>query len=196
MSEIEKLAELFTKFPGIGPRQARRFVYFLLRNSEAYRKDLTHAITHISDEVQQCRSCFCYAQIQGGQKLCSICADEGRATSELMVVEKDTDVDAMEKSGTYKGTYFILGGVLHLVGNKKQNLREKELLKRLKTDKDISEVILALSATPDGEYTADYLRTKLPDTLTITVLGRGLSTGSELEYADSETLRSALKNRS
>lgn len=193
MSKIETLTELFIQFPGIGPRQARRFVYFLLRSNDAYRKDLTQLILEISKEVQQCKTCFRFAMIRNDQ--CAICSDTNRSKNELMVVEKDTDVEALEKSDVYKGQYFVLGGTLKLTNSKKQHIREKELLTRLKNDENIAEIVLALSATPDGEYTTDYLKQKLPDSVRVTVLGRGLSTGSELEYADSETLRSALKNR-
>jgi len=118
-----------------------------------------------------------------------------------MIVEKDTDVDQVERSGAYKGQYFVLGGTLSLTG-KKSYIREKELAVYLKTyGQKFTEIILALSATPDGEYTTEHLSTKLKESTNInnasvTVLGRGLSTGSELEYADASTLTQALKNRS
>ena len=195
MNEIEKLAELFAQFPGIGPRQARRFVYFLLRNNDTYRKSLAHLITDIKKNVQQCSSCFRHSTMKGAQKVCRHCDDTKRDPTKLMIIEKDTDIDAMEKSGTYKGKYLVLGGTIKLTGKKQPHIREKELLTRLTGDKDVKEIILAFPATADGEYTTDYLRTKLPDAITVTVLGRGLSTGSELEYADSETLRNAFKNR-
>jgi len=117
-----------------------------------------------------------------------------------MLVEKDTDVEQMEKSGAYTGKYFVLGGALSLTG-KKGVIREKELDGYIKRHaNEITEIILALSATPDGEYTTDYLSTKFKDDesiskVRVTVLGRGLSTGSELEYADASTLKQALKNR-
>jgi recombination protein RecR len=117
-----------------------------------------------------------------------------------MVVEKDTDVEQMEKSGAYTGQYFVLGGTLSLTG-KKHVTREKELDTYLKTHaKEIEEIILALSATPDGEYTTEHIALKLKESpsvenFKVTVLGRGLSTGSELEYADASTLTQALKNR-
>lgn len=199
MSDIDSLTELFTKFPGIGPRQARRFVFFLLRQDATYRNQLTRAITDIVESVQQCSKCLRYAKLHKQNPLCDLCADKNRSTEQLLIVEKDTDVEQMEKSGAYTGQYFVLGGVLSLTG-KRNVIREKELIAYLATHgENLKEVIFALSATPDGEYTTDYLVTKCKDDVallaTITVLGRGLSTGSELEYADPATLTQALKNR-
>jgi recombination protein RecR len=115
-----------------------------------------------------------------------------------MLVEKDQDLAALERAGTYRGRYFVLGGVLTLTG--KGAIREKELLKTLekRIKNGLQEVVLALSATSEGEHTSDRIRELLArfrDTLRISTLGRGLSTGSELEYSDAETLRAALSNR-
>ncbi|MAZ67650.1 recombination protein RecR [bacterium] len=200
MSEVDKLTELFTRFPGIGPRQARRFVFFLLRQDAGYRNTLTRAIQDIAANIRQCSLCLRYAQLQAKEPICDICANSGRSKSELMIVEKDTDVEQMEKSGAYSGQYFVLGDTLSLTG-KKSFIREKELASYLKKHGDeLEEIILALSATPDGEYTTEHLALKLEEGTSIknakvTVLGRGLSTGSELEYADTRTLEHALKNR-
>ncbi len=200
MNEVDKLTELFTQFPGIGPRQARRFVFFLLRQNTGYRAMLIRAIQDVATHVKQCSRCLRYAPLHVKEPLCDICADGNRDTTQLMLVEKDTDVEQMEHSGAYAGYYFVLGGSLSLTG-KKYAIREKELVQYLqKYGAALSEIILALSATPDGEYTADYLATKLKDdasvqTARVTTLGRGLSTGSELEYADAHTLVQALKNR-
>ena len=121
-----------------------------------------------------------------------------RDDTQLMLVEKDQDLAAVERAGTYKGRYFVLGGVLTLIG--KGVIREKELLKavekRLKAG--LKEIVLALSATSEGEHTADRVRELLMpsrDHFKISELGRGLATGSELEYSDAETLRAALTNR-
>jgi len=200
MSEIDKLTELFLRFPGIGPRQARRFVFFLLRQDAGYRSALTNAIADVVHQVKQCTECLRYATLHAKKPVCNLCADVNRTDAQCMLVEKDTDVEQMEKSGAYTGRYFVLGGALSLTG-KKSAIREKELAIHLKKHLgEITEIILALSATPDGEYTTDYLTTKFKDGETtkeikVTVLGRGLSTGSELEYADAATLKQALKNR-
>ena len=211
MSTFEKLTELFGAFPGIGPRQAKRFVYFLLTKNKTSLDELTKLISSLPKEIAQCKDCFRYFGGRGSATLCSLCADPNRGTGELMVVAKDTDLEAMEKSGTYHGRYFVLGGTISLIERKNADkLRLKELLSLIESrvhprvsassnqreSASLKEVILALSANPDGEHTSDELKRLLsPTRVKITTLGRGLSTGSELEYADKETLKSALKNR-
>lgn len=200
MSEIDKLTELFMRFPGIGPRQARRFVYFLLRQDNSYRSALTRALTEAVEKVKQCSECLRFAPLHVKQPLCDLCADPNRPREVLMIVEKDTDVEQIERSGAYSGRYIVLGGSLSLTG-KKGVIREKELSDYLKKfGSTITEIIIGLSATPDGEHTTEYLVEKIKDGTfashaRVSVLGRGLSTGSELEYADSATLTQALKNR-
>lgn len=198
MSDIDRLTELFTRFPGIGPRQARRFVFFLLRADSGYRNMLIRAIQETSENIKQCSKCLRFAPLHVQQPLCDLCANTGRSREQLMLVEKDTDVEQMERSGAYHGQYFVLGGTLSLT-RKKATIREKELIGYLqKHGSEINEIILALSATPDGEYTSEHVQGLLKEqsgAATVTVLGRGLSTGSELEYADATTLKQALKNR-
>jgi recombination protein RecR len=117
-----------------------------------------------------------------------------------VVVEHDVDIDALEASLTYKGYYFVLGGLMPLSKQKKmRTIHDVELLKRIKDMAGITEVIFALATTPEGDYTAKELITKIQNSypsIKTTILGRGLSVGAEVEYADPETLRSALKNRS
>lgn len=132
------------------------------------------------------------------QSLCSYCADVNRDDGLILVVEKDQDLMAVERAGTYRGRYFVLGGVITLSG--KGTIRERDLVRvveqRSKTG--LREIVLALSATSEGEHTADRVReilAPLRGPLSLTELGRGLSTGAELEYADSMTLSAALRNR-
>lgn len=132
------------------------------------------------------------------QSLCSYCADSNRDDGLIMIVEKDQDLQAVERTGTYRGRYFVLGGVITLSG--KGTIRERDLVRvveqRSKTG--LREIVLALSATSEGEHTADRVReilAPLRGPLSLTELGRGLSTGAELEYADSTTLSAALRNR-
>ncbi|MBL4644398.1 MAG: recombination protein RecR [Candidatus Pacebacteria bacterium] len=199
MSDIDTLTELFMRFPGIGPRQAKRFVFFLLRQDAGYRNALTRAITDVVSNIKRCEQCLRFAPLHAQKPICNLCADSSREKNLLMVVEKDTDIDQIEKSDSYNGQYFVLGGTLSLTG-KKGFIREKELFSHFKKQDSFAEIILALSATPDGEYTTDYLQTKFKEDehvkeASVTILGRGLSTGSELEYADADTLTQALKNR-
>jgi recombination protein RecR len=193
---VEELTAAFARFPGIGPRQARRFVYFLLSTPQNDRKKIAELITALANDVRQCPDCMRYAN--GTGPLCSYCADSSRDDSVLMLVEKDQDLASVERAGAYKGRYFVLGGVLTLSG--KGVIREKEL-KRIvekRLQKGLKEIVLALSATSEGEHTIDHIKDVLSPFRTqvkLSVLGRGLATGSELEYADKETLAGALQNR-
>jgi recombination protein RecR len=131
----------------------------------------------------------------GESALCNICADKGRDQSLLAVVVSDADLQALERSHTYHGQYFVLGGLIHLASEKTSGLRLRELKAATKRE-GLEEIVLAFPANPEGDATASIIRHELEDTdVKITTLGRGLSTGSELEYADPETLKSALDNR-
>ena len=207
MEAVDRLAELFRRFPGIGPRQAKRFVYFLLTEKPAYSEELAKSITSLKDSVRECPECHRFFASKPDEKntKCSVCKSSGRDRSLLLVVEKDADLEAMEKSKSYNGLYFVLVGTSPLMEEKEEGsnggrIRTKELLDRVSDEKGLSEVILAFSVTTEGEHTAENIESLLRPVATknkfkITVLGRGLSTGSELEYSDSDTLKSALKNR-
>lgn len=201
MSEhIEKLAELFKEFPGIGERQAKRFVYFLLTKHPAYLRDLSIMIDSIKSSVVQCEMCFRYFE-KNGKNICQTCADPKTDASTLLVVEKDSDLDALRRSATYKGQYFVFGGLIDIANEKTiERTRLGELKKRIQKDSAsgiLKEIILAFSLNPQGEHTDMYVRQMLDgvQNLKITSLGRGLSTGSELEYSDKDTLGYALQNR-
>lgn len=201
MDPIERLAQLFEKFPGIGPRQAQRFVQYLLRSSPSLRRDMVDALQHLSGSVQQCRSCMrYYGSTKRTADLCSICANPDRDQSRLSVVASDTDLAALERSGTYTGLYFVIGGTISLASEKMTGLRMHELTKLVteRVERGLKEIILAFPANPEGDATVVRLREELSAAflhITITALGRGLSTGSELEYADPETIKSALESR-
>ena len=193
---FNKLIEYFLKFPGIGPRQAKRFAYFLASQDEKFIKDLSGEISDIKNKIKQCPDCFRFFSRSdlGGKRsdLCSICSGLNRDKNILMLVEKDVDLESIERAGIYNGKYFVLGGVMPLTGDK-NNLRFKELFDKAKNYK---EIILALSANVEGENTARYIEKILePLKVKITHLGRGLSTGAELEYSDSETIKNALEGR-
>jgi recombination protein RecR len=196
MDHIDELAHAFSRFPGIGPRQAKRFVYHLLASPSFEREKLAELVKALGANVRQCAECLRF--YNGTASVCNYCSDRRRDDSLLMLVEKDQDLAAVERAGTYQGRYFVLGGVLTLSG--KGAIREKDLQrileKRIKAG--LKEIVLALSATSEGEHTADHVRLLLSpyrDNIKISVLGRGLATGSELEYSDAETLRAALTNR-
>ncbi len=198
MDAIERLASLFERFPGIGPRQAERFVQFLLRSSPAIRREFVEAVQSLGGGVHQCLECMRFHA--GDKKICTTCGNKERNTSYLAVVASDADLAALEKSGTYRGYYFVLGGTLHLGSESMGNLRIKQLLDALPTrvQNGLQEIILAFPANPEGDATAVRVReevAKKAPSLSITTLGRGLSTGSELEYADPETIKEALASR-
>ena len=200
MNSIDKLSEIFARFPGIGPRQAKRFVYFLLSRNGDYVGELVRAVQSLKKEIVQCGDCmrfFVYPEHSRRAKLCSICADDTRDSSMLMIVPRDIDFEAVERSGSYKGYYFILGGVVPILEKEpEKRIRIKELDTRIKNAKDIKEIILAMNANIDGENTTEFIKQKyqgLP--LIFSTLGRGLSTGAELEYADPETLKNAFLHR-
>lgn len=197
MDHIDELARAFSKFPGIGPRQGKRFVFHLLASPAAERDKLAELVKALGANVRQCPECLRFYNGTTAT-ICNYCTDTKRDDALLMLVEKDQDLAAVERAGTYKGRYFVLGGVLTLSG--KGAIREKELVraieKRLKNN--LGEIVLALSATSEGEHTADHVRQLIApfrDHIKVSTLGRGLATGSELEYSDAETLRAALSNR-
>ncbi len=204
MNPIEKLSELFEHFPGIGPRQARRFVQYLLAASPATRGELSEVVKQLGAHTSQCKRCYRWFVKEGDKNgFCTICANERRDQSMLFVVEKDADVDNVEKSG-FKGLYFVLGGTVPLAAEEPaKHVRMRELLKRVETEgfDTLKEVILGLSATTEGDHTRLLLQEKMMPIaegfgLKLSSLGRGLSTGSELEYADPDTIASALNSRS
>jgi recombination protein RecR len=203
MNSIDKLTEMFGKFPGIGPRQARRFVYYLLSRNGNYTQELVQAVQNLKKEIIQCEKCLRFFAKNGhATKLCSICADDTRDHKMLMIVPRDVDLEAVERSGSYKGHYFVIGGMVPILEKEpEKKVRIRELEERIKNSPELKELILAMNANADGEHTADYIKEKLSplikkvNPLEISVLGRGLSTGAELEYADPETLMSAFLHR-
>ena len=199
MRPLDELISLVSEFPGIGPRQARRIVQFLLTRNPSFIEKLANLMREVKKSTVQCAECFRYTDAAVGG-VCRICADHDRDPKLLMVVEKDIDIEGIESASTYRGRYFVLGGLMPMTQRKNAPiLRTKELMARIEKNA-VEEVILALSTTPEGDYTAQELITtlrkpELPRALKVSILGRGLSVGAEIEYADAETLRNALRNR-
>lgn len=205
MNPIAKLAELFEHFPGIGPRQSKRFVYFLLTRDPSYLNELSRLIGELKAKSTVCIACFrFFPSSSPAQNICALCADPNRDIGTLLVVEKDVDLENIERSGVFSGSYFVLGGrVSILEKNPFERIRCNELLRSIETKiaaRTLKEIALALSLTREGEYTMELLiKTLSPlcaqNKIKLTALGRGLSTGIELEYSDAETLKNALHNR-
>lgn len=201
MNGIQKLSQLFNQFPGIGPRQAKRFVYFLLTTNKQFVSELSKHIADIQSHMSVCTSCFRFFDKGTGNAVqCSICRDKNRDTSLLMVVSHDNDIDSIEKSGSFNGLYFVLGGIIPILEENPENkVRLREIQKKVE-ENGFKEIILGMNATSEGEHTGDVIKKYLShivpkNNIKISVLGRGLSTGTELEYSDSETLKNALRNR-
>lgn len=209
MDKINRLSHLFSEFPGIGPRQAKRFVYFLLTRKPEFLEEMTSLISNLRKEIKTCEQCSKFFQKRNSiSPLCEICGDKKRDKSKLMIVSRDIDLETVEKSGSYNGMYFVLGGSIPILDKNPENqIRLKKLVAflEIKTTKQdsqekLNEIILGMNANPAGEHTAEFLKNALSPfaskyNIKISTLGRGLSTGTELEYSDSETIKNALKNR-
>lgn len=191
---IQNLIDEFAKLPSVGPRQAARFVFHLLdqpkEEIEKFAKKL-----FILKKVKQCAFCNRFTELS---TLCEICKNTHRDRTAICIVEKDTDIESIEKTKRYNGIYYVIG----TEDEKLQLSRLKNLISRIKkSNKDLKEIIIATDATTEGETIALYsarhleeLKKSYPE-LKITRLGRGLSTGSELEYMDEDTLANALSGR-
>ena len=194
---IQRLIQLFSKFPTIGPRTASRFVFYLLKSPEKEIKELSENILNLQKNIKQCSLCFNFFEPKKEETTCNICSDSSRDRSILCLVEKEADFLAIEKTNKYKGVYFVLGGTISVLQKKNvKRIRDQELKKRILKDPKIEEIIIATNSTTEGRATALYLEKILkPFNKKITKLARGLPVGGELEYADEETLLSALKQR-
>lgn len=204
MNSIDKLTQIFSHFPGIGPRQAKRFVYYLLTRNDGTINELVKNISELKKDVAMCSECRrFYEKKNSSTNICDICSGPNRDHSLLMIVPRDSDLESVEKNGEFNGLYFVLGGsvpILEKEPNKK--IRADELVTFLdrKLQNGLQEIILATNFNPEGENTAAFVQDLIqPQTsaknIRISHLGKGLSMGTELEYADSETIKNALKNR-
>jgi len=199
---IQKLIDLFSKFPTVGPRTAARFVFYLLKLPKEEIEELISSVSNLKNTIKICR--FCFNPFQNEGELCEICKDPGRDKSLLCIIEKESDLVSLEKTKKYKGLYLILGGTISTLKKSDiEKFRIKEVEERVKKpsafgidSSEFKEIIIAINPTTEGETTALYLERLLkPLGKKITRLGRGLPVGGELEYADEETLSSALEGR-
>ena len=197
---MEELVELFKKFPGIGPRQAKRFVSFLMHSNNSYRQDLITGINNINNRVITCTLCNRkFIDFRNSDK-CNVCAKK-REDKNLLILAYDNDIEIFEKTLIYGGQYFVLGKYIPLFSEKAHEYIDfDKLYKRIEDlkSKGLEEIILALNATSDGDYTVKVLKEniskKFPE-IKVTLLARGISNGAEIEYADQDTLREALRFR-
>jgi len=185
---FKKLIENFAALPSVGPKMAERLVLYLFKQDKSKLKEFSENLLAIQD-LKSCQRCFNIAE----GDLCEICKDLQRDQKTICVVEEPLDIISIERTGTFKGLYHVLGGVIF--AGKDENLKIAELMKRIQKDKP-EEIILATNPTTEGDATALYLKKKLSAyPVKLTRLARGLSTGGDIEYADEITLSSALTNR-
>jgi recombination protein RecR len=212
---IQKLIDFFSKFPTVGPRTAARFVFYLIGLPKEKVEELIRLIIVLKKNIKICSFCFNpFEPSTSGQEneLCEICKNPVRDKTLLCVVEKESDLISIEKTKKYNGLYFILGGTVSTLKKEEiKKLRVEELIKRIKNPEKFGikngkfkEIILATNQTTEGEATALYLERILKplktggepaEPIKISRLARGLPVGAELEYADEETLKSALEGR-
>ncbi len=202
--DLERLIQLLARLPGLGPRSARRAVLHLMKKREALMLPLADAMAKAADSIAVCASCGNLDTLDP----CGICRDPKRDDRLLCVVEEVADLWALERSGAFKGRYHVLGGTLSAIdGRGPEQLSIARLLERLAAPAAteggdgtsggrVEEVILALSATVDGQTTAHYISERLADNAVIlSRLAHGVPVGGELDYLDDGTLSAALKAR-
>ncbi len=179
------------KLPGLGPRSARRAVLHLIRKRALLLTPLADMMQTVAATARECMNCGNV----GTSDICDICTSQKRGNGELCVVEDVADLWAMERTSVFKGRYHVLGGTLSaLDAIGPQELRIPKLIDRVETE-NISEVILALNATIDGQTTAHYIADQLEGQVTLTSLAQGVPIGGELDYLDDGTISAALKAR-
>ena len=193
ISEIEELIKLISKLPGLGPKSAKRIVLKLVNNRNELVKPLANTLAQVYKNVVRCNLC---GTLKSNSSGCLNCENTKNKFTKICVVEDIADQWSIENSNIFQGYFHILGGTISSAGNKKEDLLINSLIERVKKDK-IDEVILATSATVEGQTTAFYIQDSLKDIdVKITKLAQGLPVGGEIESLDDGTLLSAFKNRS
>lgn len=192
MNEIDHLIQSLARLPGLGPRSARRAALFMLKRRDTILEPLARAMTAAKDKVQTCSVCGNFDTVSP----CGICTSPGRDDSLICVVEDVADLWALERGGTFRGRYHVLGGILSaLDGVGPDDLNIASLLRRARAP-EVREIILATNATVEGQTTAHYIADRLADCdVTISGLALGVPIGGELDYLDDGTLSTAMKAR-
>ena len=193
INEIEDLVKLISKLPGLGPKSAKRIVLKIINNRDEIIKPLANTLAQVYKNVARCNFC---GSLKSNVDGCYNCENIKEKFNKICVVEDIADQWSIENSNIYKGYFHILGGTIASAGNRKEDLLINSLVERVRKDK-IEEVILATSATVEGQTTAYYIQDSLKKTnVKITKLAQGLPVGGEIESLDDGTLFSAFKNRS
>lgn len=191
---LQSVIDDISALPGVGPRTAERYAYFLFKAEPATARRLAESMEKLHDGVRQCKKTF--ALVEQGKELSDLYTDPSRDKQLVAVVAEPFDIVALEKTNRFKGTYHVLGGLVSPIdGISPEQLHIKELLKRIDEDK-VKEIILATNASVEGESTALYIQQQIgKKKVKITRLARGLPVGVDLEYADQITLGRALEGR-
>ena len=193
INEIEDLVKLISKLPGLGPKSAKRIVLKLINNREELVKPLANNLAKVYKNVTRCYSC---GSLKSNSDGCNNCENINEKHNKICVVEDLADQWSIENSNIFKGYFHILGGTIASVGQRKEDLLINSLVERVNKD-EIEEVILATSATVEGQTTAFYIQDSLKNSkVKVTKLAQGLPIGGEIENLDDGTLYSAFKNRS
>ena len=189
---IEDLIKRLNRLPGIGSKTAQRLAYYIIGLDETEVRDLAEALISAKNNTVECSICMNYADSDP----CEICSNKNRDDSIICVVESPKDVDAMERSLSFRGKYHVLHGVISpLKGKTPEDFTIKELIKRIE-EGDIKEVIVATNPTVDGDATARYIKNILEDyDIIVSRIGYGLPVGGDLEYYDEITIQTAMENR-
>ena len=201
----DRLVEQFRKFPGIGPKQAERFVYFMMKQNKAFIESYIFNIKELKSSSIKCSECERYStRNTDTSTLCNICSDNNREHNIIMIVEKELDVDSIEKAGIYSGVYFVLGGHLpFLASDPKEHINieslTRNIIQKIKAD-NLKEIIFALPVNDEGDNEMEYIKKILAqivgiDKIKISTLARGVSTGLEMEYVDHDTFMNAFNSR-
>ena len=194
LPEIDNLIKLISKLPGLGPKSAKRIILKMINNRKEILKPLANNLGEVMKNIERCRIC---GILKSNNNSCNNCEDKSKKYSKICVVENISDQWAIESSSIFQGYYHILGGTISDSNNSnnRENLLINSLIERVKND-NIDEVILATSATVEGQTTAFYIQDSLKNTnVKISKLAQGLPVGGEIENSDDGTLISAFKNR-
>ena len=194
LPEIDNLIKLISKLPGLGPKSAKRIILKMINNRKELLKPLANNLDDVFKNIERCKIC---GTLKSNNNPCNNCEDKNKKYSKICVVENISDQWAIESSSIFQGYYHILGGTISdsANGNNRENLLINSLIERIKND-NIDEVILATSATVEGQTTAFYIQESLKNTnVKISKLAQGLPVGGEIETLDDGTLISAFKNR-
>ena len=204
MDSIDKLINIFRKFPTVGSRTAGRFVYYLMKLPKEKTDELIAAIIELRNKIKLCQLCFQpyepfdSAQGKTDAGICFICQNPSRNKNLLCIVEKESDLLSLESTKKFNGLYFILGGTVATMRKEDLSQLRIDQLKKRVANENFSEIIVALNPTPEGRTTSVLVEQVIKESgkvPKITHLARGIPVGGELEYADEETLESALEGR-